>query len=72
MALFISDVTREEEEVKRVIEGVWCPTDASCRWRKGNTQRTKLLYYDVIPVLVGSSDPGCPLLFTREYENVVS
>ena len=48
MALLISVVAREEEQVKRVIEGVWCPMDASSRRRKGRTPRTKVIYYDVV------------------------
>ena len=52
MALFISVIAREEEQVKRVVEGVWCPMDASFR-RKGKTPRTKLIYNDVVLVLVG-------------------
>ena len=54
MALFINVVAREEEQVKRVIEEVWCPMDASSRRWKGKTPRTKLIYYDVVLVLVGS------------------
>ena len=52
MALFIRVIAREEEQVKRVVEGVWCPMDASSR-RKGKTPRTKLIYNDVVLVLVG-------------------
>ena len=56
----------------RVIERVWCPMDASSRRRKGKTSRTKLIYYDVVLVLVGSWDPGSRLVLPREYETVIS
>ena len=71
VALFIIVVAREEEQVKRVIGGVWCPMDASSRRRKGKTPRTKFIYYDVVLVLVGSWDPGCRLILPREYETVI-
>ena len=57
MALFISVVAREEKQVKRVIEGVCCPMDASSRRRKGKTPRAKIIYYDVVLVLVGVVGP---------------
>ena len=71
MALFISVVARKEEQVKRVIEGVWCPMDESSRWRKRNTPRAKLTYCDVVLVLVGSWAPGYRLILPREHETVI-
>ena len=36
------------------------------------TPRKKVIYYDVILVLVASWDPGYRLVVPREYETVIS